>query len=179
MRTPYRAMPLLIACCFGAASAAERETLTVRGIPTARQVEEFLFPENKCPPNEQYQCLSVRPLTERAVPMDVRFPTGSAELTPQARTQLDGWGKALASRSGQLKPGEIVIEGHADARGSSEYNKTLSEQRAKAVVSHLVARYSVNAGALQAVGRGEESLKDPQHPDSEVNRRVELVRKPN
>jgi flagellar motor protein MotB len=33
----------------------------------------------------------------------------------------------------------------------------------------------VNPGALEAVGMGEEQLRDPAHPTSGVNRRVQLV----
>src|ERR1043165_1332983 len=73
------------------------------------------------------------PSGERSIGMDVRFQTGSAELTPEARAQLENLGKALASRSGKLAPGEIVIEGHTDARGSDELNRKLSAARAQSV----------------------------------------------
>ena len=159
--------------------AAERQTLTFGGsTPEAKAIVDFLFPEAQCE-NVAYQCMAVRPSTERSVGVEVRFPTNSAELTPAARAQLDPIGKVLASRSGKLAPGEIVIEGHTDARGGNELNKKLSEQRAKAVVEHLVSAYKVDAKMLQPVGRGKEYLKEGSRPDSEVNRRVELVRKAN
>ena len=161
------------------ATAAERETLSIgRAIPDSRLVQEFLFPEAHCE-NTAYQCMSVRPSGDRAIGMDVRFPTSSAELTPSARAQLDPLGKVLAARSGKLNPGEIVIEGHADARGSADLNKKLSQERAAAVVKHLVAAYKIDPKALQPVGRGKEQLRDPSRPESEVNRRVEMVRKAN
>ena len=170
---------LIVSLLVGSAAAADRQTLTVGGsAPDVKVINEFLFPEAQCE-NVKYQCLAVRPSTERAVGMEVRFPTNSAELTPAARAQLEPLGKVLASRSGKLGPGEIVIEGHTDARGTSELNKKLSEQRAKAVVQHLVAEYNVDAKALLPVGRGKEQLREGSRPDSEVNRRVELVRKPN
>jgi outer membrane protein OmpA-like peptidoglycan-associated protein len=161
------------------AAAADRETLTVGRVnPTPQQVEKFLFPEAECE-NTQYQCLAVRPSTERSIGMDVKFQTGSADLTPEARAQLEGLGKALASRNGKLNPGEIVIEGHTDARGAADLNKKLSEKRAESVAKHLVAVYGVDAKALRPVGRGKEDLKDAARPESETNRRVELVRRPN
>jgi outer membrane protein OmpA-like peptidoglycan-associated protein len=162
----------------GTAGASEREILTfVQGAPNPKQLEGFLFPEAQCE-DVKYQCLAVRPTTERAIGMDVRFPTGSADLTADARRQLEPWGKVLATRKGKLSPGEIVIEGHADARGSDEFNRVLSERRAQAVVQHLVSTYGVDEKALRPVGRGKERLRDATRPDSEVNRRVELVRKP-
>ena len=157
--------------------AADRQTLSFNGGPVDQKaMTEFLFPEAQCE-NVKYQCMAVRPSVDRSVGVEVRFPTNSAELTPTARAQLEAIGKALATRSGKLNPGEIVIEGHTDARGSAEFNQKLSEQRAKAVVQHLVAEYKVDAKALSAVGRGKEELREGTRPDSEVNRRVELVRK--
>jgi outer membrane protein OmpA-like peptidoglycan-associated protein len=169
----------LIAALTFPAGAAERQTLTFGGSKLeAKAIADFLFPEAQCE-NVAYQCMAVRPSTERSVGVEVRFPTNSAELTPAARAQLDPIGKVLASRSGKLAPGEIVIEGHTDARGGNELNKKLSEQRAKAVVEHLVSAYKVDAKMLKPVGRGEQYLKEGSRPDSEVNRRVELVRKAN
>ena len=160
--------------------AAERQTLTFRGgaTPEPQVLTDFLFPEAQCE-NVQYQCMAVRPTIDRSVGVEVRFPTASAELTPAARAQLEPIGKVLASRSGKLNPGEIVIEGHTDARGSAELNRKLSEQRAKSVVAHLVSTHHVDPNALQAVGRGKDQLREGSRPDSEVNRRVELVRKAN
>jgi outer membrane protein OmpA-like peptidoglycan-associated protein len=178
-------MKLTNALLFGAlcaavpAGAADRETMSVgAGAPDAKKVESFLFPEAECE-SAKYQCMAVRPSSERSIGMEVKFPTGSAALTPEAKTQLDGLGKVLAARKGKLNPGEIVIEGHADARGSTEYNKKLSQERAQAVVKHLVTAYGVESKALAPVGLGSEHLKDPGRPDAQVNRRVEFVRKPN
>jgi outer membrane protein OmpA-like peptidoglycan-associated protein len=159
--------------------AAERETLSIgRATADAKKLESFLFPEAQCE-NVKYQCLAVRPTTERSIGMDVKFQTGSADLTPDAKAQLENLGKVLASRKGKLNPGEIVIEGHADARGSADYNKKLSEQRAASVAKHLVSAHGVESTTLKPVGMGKDQLKDPTHPDAPVNRRVELVRKPN
>ena len=154
----------------------ERETLVVgKSTPSPDQLTNFLFPEAQCE-STKYQCLAVRPTGERSVGMDIRFPTASAELTPEARAQLENLGKALAARSGKLAPGEIVIEGHTDARGSDELNRKLSAARAQSVARHLVAVYGVDAKALRPVGKGKEDLKDTANPDSQANRRVELVR---
>lgn len=171
---------LLAALLAPSVGAAERQTLIIErtSSPDAKVIGEFLFPEAQCE-NVKFQCMAVRPSAERSVGVEVRFPTNSAELTPAARAQLDPLGKVLASRNGRLGPGEIVIEGHADARGSAELNKRLSEQRARSVVDHLVTAHKVDAAALKPLGRGKDNLKEGSRPDSEVNRRVELVRKSN
>jgi outer membrane protein OmpA-like peptidoglycan-associated protein len=175
---------IVIATLCGLASpasvvSAERESISVgRAAPSAQQVEKFLFPEAECD-NAKYQCLAVRPSSERSIGMDIKFATGSAEITPEARAQLENLGKVLASRNGKLNPGEIVIEGHTDARGSAELNRKLSERRAESVVKHLVSAHGVDARVLRPVGRGKDELKDSARPDAEINRRVELVRKAN
>ena len=160
------------------AFADQRETMMVgKAMTKASDVEKFLFPEAECD-NAQYMCMAVRPSNERSIGMDIKFATGSAELTPEAKAQLEGLGKALAARNGKLAQKEIVIEGHADPRGSLDLNKQLSEKRAAAVVKHLVAAHGVDGKALAPVGRGIESLRDTKNPEAAVNRRVELVRKP-
>ena len=162
------------ALCY--AAGGDRETLTVgKNIPSSDQLTSFLFPEAECE-STKYQCLAVRPAGERSVGMDIRFQTGSAELTPEARAQLENLGKALAARSGKLAPGEIVIEGHTDARGSDDLNRKLSAARAQSVARHLVTVHGVDAKALRPVGRGKDELKDSSNPESQANRRVELVR---
>ena len=167
---------LLAASAVAQAAGSDRETLSLgRSAPSADQVTTFLFPEAECE-STKYQCLAVRPAGERSIGMDIRFQTGSAELTPEARGQLENLGKALASRNGKLAPGEIVIEGHTDARGSDDLNRKLSAARAQSVARHLVAVHGVDAKALKPVGRGKDELKDARNPESQANRRVELVR---
>ena len=179
MKRAYTLLGALLVSLCAPTDAAERETMSIgRSAGDAKKLESFLFPEAQCE-NVTYQCLAVRPTSERAIGMDVKFPTGSADLTAEAKAQLESLGKVLASRKGKLSPGEIVIEGHADARGSAEYNKKLSEQRANSVVTHLVGTYGVEAKTLKPLGMGKEHLKDPARPDAPVNRRVEFVRKPN
>lgn len=167
-----------VAICFTSAHAADRETLSISPLPKSEQIRRHLFPEAECE-NEKWTCMKVQPSTERAISLDVRFPTASAELTPEAKAQLEIVGEALASRRGKLKAGEILIEGHTDVRGSAEYNQRLSEMRAQAVAKHLTTAYRLDAKTLRPVGRGKEQPRDLARVDSEVNRRVEFVRVPN
>lgn len=74
-----------------------------------------------------------------------------------------------------LLSNKFLIVGHTDAKGSREYNLELSERRALSVMEMLVTTYNVDPGMLGAVGFGEEQLRDPQQPDSGVNRRVQLL----
>ena len=107
------------------------------------------------------------------VDLDVRFEVSSAKLTRQARRQLDELGGALKSE--RLAGQRFRIVGHTDASGAAEYNKRLSEQRAKAVMDYLVARHGIAAASLESLGLGEEQLKNKLRPKAGLNRRVEVL----
>jgi peptidoglycan-associated lipoprotein len=65
----------------------------------------------------------------------------------------------------------VRVEGHADERGSTEYNLVLSEKRAAAVVRYL-SDLGVPANRLSTVAYGEEKPADT--TDHAKNRRAEL-----
>ena len=69
----------------------------------------------------------------------------------------------------------ILIIGHTDLVGGREYNLGLSQRRAEAIRAALIDPFGVNPGTMDAVGLGEEMLRDPAHPTSAVNRRVQLI----
>lgn len=70
----------------------------------------------------------------------------------------------------------VVVEGHADERGSREYNLALGERRSQAVAKILSLQGVVNE-QLQLISFGEERPVALGHDDSawNVNRRVELL----
>ena len=69
----------------------------------------------------------------------------------------------------------IVIEGHTSSEGTNEYNQSLSERRAQAIVADLVKR-GIDQKRLQAVGLGETRPIAPNTDESgrSLNRRVEV-----
>ena len=108
-----------------------------------------------------------------ALDMEVYFPFDSANLTVEARKQLYALGRAL--ESSRLRPYRYLIAGHTDAKGSADYNRSLSLQRARAVRVHLVSHFAVDPHRLDVVGFGEDWPKNPSDPVAAVNRRVEVV----
>jgi peptidoglycan-associated lipoprotein len=70
----------------------------------------------------------------------------------------------------------VLIEGHADERGTPEYNIALGERRAKAVVSYL-ENMGVSSSQLSVVSYGEEKpmVKDHTEAAFAKNRRAVLV----
>jgi peptidoglycan-associated lipoprotein len=69
----------------------------------------------------------------------------------------------------------VVLEGHADERGTREYNMALGERRAKAVQRYLVLQ-GVSPAQLELVSYGEERAIATGNDESSwaQNRRVEL-----
>jgi outer membrane protein OmpA-like peptidoglycan-associated protein len=104
--------------------------------------------------------------------LKVRFGFDSAELTPQARAQLDELGRALQTDA--LRNFKFQIGGHTDAAGSDKYNEWLSQQRASSVSAYLAEQHRVEADRLNPIGFGKRELADPNDPMSGVNRRVEV-----
>jgi peptidoglycan-associated lipoprotein len=70
----------------------------------------------------------------------------------------------------------ITIEGHADERGSAEYNLALGERRALAARNYLVS-LGISADRLRTVSYGKEFPFDPGHDEAawSKNRRAHFV----
>jgi peptidoglycan-associated lipoprotein len=81
----------------------------------------------------------------------VFFETDSTELTPQSRATLEKQAQWLQTY-GQYT---FTIEGHADERGTREYNIALGARRAQAVRDYLTAR-GIQAGRVRTISYGKE-----------------------
>lgn len=69
----------------------------------------------------------------------------------------------------------VILEGHADDRGSNEYNLALGQRRADAVRDIMLA-YNVGAAQIETLSFGEESpiAFEQNEADWAQNRRVEI-----
>lgn len=105
-------------------------------------------------------------------PLIVTFALGSAELTASSRAQIREFAVALSADS--LKGRKFLIEGHTDASGTAEINRSLSEQRAKAVIAAL-RELDVDTAKLTAVGVGPDRPLAGYAASHPANRRVEVV----
>ncbi len=81
----------------------------------------------------------------------VFFESDSSELTPQARDTLDKQAQWL----GQYNRYAFTIEGHADERGTREYNIALGARRAQTVREYLISR-GVMAQRMHTISYGKE-----------------------
>ena len=81
----------------------------------------------------------------------VLFEVDQSTLTPEARVTLDAQANWLLTNTDYT----ATIEGHADERGTREYNIGLSNRRAVAVQDYLISR-GVAGNRLTTVGFGKE-----------------------
>jgi peptidoglycan-associated lipoprotein len=102
----------------------------------------------------------------------VYFDFDVSNVSEQYSAILDAHAKFLNANSDV----KVLIEGHADERGTPEYNIALSERRAKSVVTYL-ENMGVAAGQLTVVSYGEEKpmVKDRSENAFAKNRRAVLV----
>lgn len=82
---------------------------------------------------------------------DVFFDYDSAAIRPDGQQAITAAAQALAQRPNF----RILIEGHCDERGSTEYNLALGDERARAVKNALVAA-GVNASRVNTTSFGKE-----------------------
>ena len=108
-----------------------------------------------------------------AISIKVYFPYNSAELTDEAKVELDKLGAALSSSD--FSKDRWQIEGHTDASGGENYNMSLSTRRAMSVYNYLISKYGMHADQLVPVGKGKTEPYDPDHPYSAINRRVRIT----
>jgi outer membrane protein OmpA-like peptidoglycan-associated protein len=101
------------------------------------------------------------------------FAAGAAALTDAAKATLDQLAALLKGAQGC----SLTVGGHTDSRGDDSYNQLLSQDRANAVRTYLVAA-GVSADRLKAVGFGETKPKvSPEVSDGDraANRRIEFT----
>lgn len=102
----------------------------------------------------------------------IYFNYNAFELSPEARQTLTknaGWMTANAGST-------IIVEGHCDSRGSSEYNLALGERRAQVALRYL-KQLGVDEARLQVTSYGEERPADYGEGEAAYarNRRVEFT----
>ena len=113
-----------------------------------------------------------------ALPTDLLFEYGKAELTPAADERL----RQVAGKLRAQRVWKITVIGHTDDRGSPVFNQKLSERRASAVYAWLIGAGCFDPTGVKAKGYGATEQVAPNirqdgsdYPEGRArNRRVEL-----
>jgi len=105
---------------------------------------------------------------------EVKFETGSAQLTNQGRQTLD----KLVAEISEFNPSTVAVkvQGHTSQTGSTEFNQKLSQDRATVVVNYLKSKNP--AHKFVAEGLGFSQPLPGAEPSSPANQRtvIRLVR---
>ncbi len=101
----------------------------------------------------------------------IYFDFDKSDIKKEFRATIEAHARYLANNASAT----VVLEGHADERGSREYNIALSERRASGVRRQMVL-LGATEGQLQVVSYGEERPAVQGHDESawQLNRRVEI-----
>ncbi|NOT85098.1 MAG: peptidoglycan-associated lipoprotein Pal [Methylococcaceae bacterium] len=101
----------------------------------------------------------------------IYFMYDSSQVMEEFVPVIAAHARSLKSNSGQ----HVIVEGHADERGSREYNIALSEQRAKAV-KRMLTMQGAQDSQIEVVSYGEEKPASDGHDESawQLNRRAVL-----
>ncbi len=102
---------------------------------------------------------------------NIFFEFNKSDLMSESFNELDRLYDILVENK-NLK---IEIGGHTDDKGSDDYNKNLSNNRAKSVVDYLIKK-GIDAKRLTSIGYGESTPVVPNDTDDNraINRRVEF-----
>jgi peptidoglycan-associated lipoprotein len=104
--------------------------------------------------------------------MRVHFAFDSSSVDSDNRETIEAHAAYLTANPSV----NIKLEGHADERGTREYNLALGERRAKAVVQ-MLAVLGIDRSRMTDTSYGEENPLDEAHNEAawKMNRRVEIV----
>lgn len=102
----------------------------------------------------------------------VYFEFDKSEVHAEDRSTIAGHAKLLVKNRGK----KVTLEGHADERGTVEYNIALSERRARAVKDALLSQ-GASGDQVKTASYGESRPVAQGHDESawKQNRRVEIV----
>lgn len=108
-------------------------------------------------------------------PLSVRviyFEYDSSEIRSEYRSAIEAHSAYLSQNPGT----SITLEGHADERGSREYNLALGERRAQAIKQQIVL-LGASSSNIRLVSYGEERPEIDGHDEAswQQNRRVEIL----
>ena len=121
---------------------------------------------------EIFAKMTLDELNAKGVLADVFFSYDSTELTPEARGTIQKNGDYLKRWTST----KIMVEGHADSRGTNEYNLALGERRADVTRDYLVS-LGIPADRVTIVSKGEEELACSEENEScwQRNRRGKFI----
>jgi len=151
---------------------AERERLTRERAEKERAAREQAEKERLAKEKEAAEAEKAARAKAEDVLADINFDFDQFSLTPKARELLQKHAAWLSAHPGY----RLLIEGHCDDRGTTEYNLALGERRAAETLKFLAA-LGVGRARMKTVSYGEEMPLDPAETEEAQakNRRAHFV----
>ena len=134
--------------------AADESQQSAEDEAARREAEEARLAEQRAREARQRQDASSMSEAARRAAFedeDIHFDFDKYVLTPQAMMILDDKAAYLREHAGV----RVLVEGHADDRGSNEYNLALGDRRANSAKNYLV-KSGVAASRITTISYGEE-----------------------
>ena len=160
---------VLTICAILIVAGCSKKKTKVEVTPEPEPPQEVVAPQED-PDEVVYEPVDMdAKMRELLVP--VYFDYDKWDLRPEAIEILE----RIASFLNEHTTVRLLLEGHADERGTNEYNIGLGENRAKAVRKYLTG-YGIDSSRLDFTSYGREQPAIPNCPDEPChakNRRVE------
>ena len=113
--------------------------------------------------------MDLDPSSKSTIPDRVFFAYDSSELVKEAKAVIDAQSKFIQNKA-------VIVEGHCDDRGTSEYNMALGHKRADSVKKDLI-KSGVSAKNIKTVsyGKSKPAVEGDNESAYQQNRRAVLI----
>ncbi|MDM8545837.1 peptidoglycan-associated lipoprotein Pal [Candidatus Venteria ishoeyi] len=165
---PYLFLPLLLAL-FACSKQQKPSTETPGGIATTIQPGGQTVGLGS---EQAAEGVAIQPGMSAPLQNRVYFDFDLSHVRPDQRDALNAHARYLLAHP----QARIRLEGHADERGSREYNLALGDRRAQAVQRYLMIS-GIDKTRMDTLSYGEEKPLASEHEEAswQRNRRVEIV----
>ena len=170
---------VFLAAAMAAVLAACSSGVKLDDVPVEDRKAGVVAPEGATGPGGQTRVETVRvdPMAgDKSGPANVAriiyFDYDSNEIKPQFQQLIEAHARYLKANTAR----HVVIEGHTDERGGSEYNLALGQRRSEAV-RRALGLLGVPDAQVEAVSLGKEKPAIEGHDESawQQNRRAEIA----
>ena len=127
---------------------------------------------DRCPGTPNGSTVDSKGCAQKIVISNLNFASNSAELNAESQAVLDEIATSILSNPAIER---ITITGYSDDRGASDYNRALSERRAKSVATYLISKgLDTNKVSSRGMGEANPIADNATAAGRRDNRRVEV-----
>lgn len=178
MKTMRPLLPLIVLIVLAGCQTAKETPFDPAGATRDREGSTAMLAVEP-PDTEGFSAPGLPPPPEQFVPVprlaDIHFDYDAYTVRPEDTRFLDENAAWIRANPGGL----VLIEGHADERGTSDYNLSLGDLRAAAARNYLIA-HGIPAEQMVAISYGKEPPVCVEHSEAcwAQNRRARFLVKP-